>query len=77
MGSLTILVPISAAPPTAANGARKPGILARLLRARAEASERRTLTHLASQSDERLDAMGFSRDDIDALRKGELRLPRR
>jgi hypothetical protein len=48
----------------------------RLIRAREDDAKRIVRAHLAVLDDGRLRSLGFSDDDIGALRAGELRLPR-
>ena len=47
----------------------------RLLLAREQQAKQRVIGHLAAMDDDRLHGLGFSGDDIAALRAGELRLP--
>jgi uncharacterized protein YjiS (DUF1127 family) len=56
----------------------KPGssLVKRLLAARENQAKRRVVGHLAAMDDARLAGLGFTPDDIFALRAGELRLPR-
>jgi hypothetical protein len=51
-------------------------LVERLLAAREDAAKRKVILHLAAMDDARLAGLGFSPDDIAALRAGELRLPR-
>jgi uncharacterized protein YjiS (DUF1127 family) len=53
----------------------QPGLLARLIESQDERARRHTLSFLAARTDQRLKDLGFSADDIRALRNGELRLP--
>jgi hypothetical protein len=57
----------------------KPGLsfVTRLLAAREDQAKRRVLGYLAAMDNARLAGLGFTADDIRALRAGELRLPRR
>jgi hypothetical protein len=50
-------------------------LFARLIEAREEEARRRVRSYLASLDDGRLASLGFTEDDICALRNGELRLP--
>ncbi len=52
------------------------GPVQRLLAAREARARRLVLAQLAAMDDVRLEGLGFSDDDIVALRAGELRLPR-
>ena len=56
----------------------KPGLsfVERLLAARENEARRRVVTHLAAMDDARLQGLGFTADDISALRRGEPRRPR-
>jgi hypothetical protein len=56
----------------------KPGLsfVDRLLAARESEARRRVVTHLAAMDDARLQGLGFSTDDIGALRRGQPRAPR-
>jgi len=53
----------------------EPGLsfLQRLIAAREEEAKRRVVSHLAAMDDGRLAGLGFSPDDIKALRIGKLR----
>lgn len=56
----------------------KPGssLVQRLLAAREDQAKRRVVSYLAAMDDARLAGLGFTPDDVKALRAGELRLPR-
>jgi hypothetical protein len=56
----------------------RPGLsfVGRLLAAREDAAKQRVVAHLAAMDDARLQGLGFSADDIAALRSGKYRLPR-
>jgi len=54
----------------------KPGLFARLIKAREREAARRIHTFLVTQSDERLEDLGYTPEDIVALRGGQVRLPR-
>ena len=53
----------------------KPSLFQRLIKAREEEARRRVRMYLVAMDDERLMSLGFSEDDIRALRSGEARLP--
>lgn len=53
----------------------KPGFWSRFVARRQAQANRTVCAHLAAMGDERLTELGFSADDIRALRTGELRLP--
>lgn len=59
----------------AATSEAKPGFWSRLIEARQAQANRVASVHLAAKGDARLTALGYSKDDIRALRAGELRLP--
>jgi hypothetical protein len=48
----------------------------RLLAARENEAKRRVVNYLAAMDDARLQGLGFTADDIGALRRGEPRRPR-
>jgi hypothetical protein len=56
----------------------KPGLsfVGRLLAARENVARRRVIARLAAMDDARLEGLGFSVEDIAALRAGNLWLPR-
>lgn len=60
----------------AAKPSLQSGFLQRLIRARETEARRRVRVHLAALGDGHLRDLGFSGDDIAALRAGEARLPR-
>ena len=53
----------------------KPGFWSRFIELRQAQANRAICAHLAAMGDEHLTELGFSADDIRALRAGELRLP--
>ena len=53
----------------------KPGFWSRFIARRQAQANRTVCAHLAVLSDAHLTGLGFSADDIRALRAGELRLP--
>lgn len=67
-------------PVDAVASADPPGTLSRLvkrlLEAREDKAKRSVLGHLAAMDDARLAGLGFTAEDIQALRAGELRLRR-
>jgi hypothetical protein len=54
----------------------RPGLVQRLLAARENQPKRHVIARLAAMDDARLKGLGFSADDISALRAGGFRLPR-
>jgi hypothetical protein len=48
----------------------------RLIAARENEAKRRVVGYLAAMDDARLEGIGFTADDIKALRSGQMRLPR-
>lgn len=54
----------------------RPSLFARLIKAREREATRRIHSFLITQSDERLRELGYTSDDIAALRAGEIRMPR-
>jgi hypothetical protein len=62
------------AAPTGASGP-KLGVFQRLIRMREREALRQILAFLASKSDERLADMGYTAEDIEALRRGKLHFP--
>lgn len=54
----------------------QPGFLSRLIKSREDRAKHVVLRHLATMDDARLGRLGFTNQDISALRAGELRLPR-
>jgi hypothetical protein len=55
---------------------RKPSLFQRLIMAREKEAARRVHSFLLAQSDEHLQDLGYTPEDIAALRDGQLRLPR-
>ena len=55
---------------------KPPSLMARLTAAREAQAKRRVLDFLSAMDDAHLQRLGFSTDDITALRNGKLRLPR-
>lgn len=53
----------------------KPSLWRRLIAAREEQAKRRAVTYLAWMDDERLESLGFTAENIRALRNGRLGLP--
>ena len=53
----------------------KPGFWSRFVESRQARVNRRVSTHLAAMGDRRLTELGFSKDDIRALRTGVISLP--
>lgn len=53
-----------------------PSLMARLTAAREAQAKHRVLGILSAMDDARLQSLGFSADDITALRNGKLQLPR-
>jgi hypothetical protein len=72
----TLAVPAAGALASAVESEGRTGLLWRLLAAREDRARRFVLARLAAMDDARLGRLGFSDDDIAALRAGELRLPR-
>lgn len=60
---------------TAAESKPRPSLFARLIRSREREATRRVHSFLIVQSDERLKDLGYSFEDIAALRAGEIRTP--
>jgi uncharacterized protein YjiS (DUF1127 family) len=54
----------------------KPSLFQRLIKAREREATRRVHTFLLTLSDERLRDLGYTREDIAALRDGQVRMPR-
>jgi len=54
----------------------KPGLFQRLIAAREDQAKRRVLGYLTAMDDRQLTSLGFAAEDIQALRNGELRLPK-
>ena len=54
----------------------RPSLFARLLKSREREAARRVHSFLMAQPDERLKDLGYSPEDIAALRAGESRMPR-
>lgn len=52
------------------------GLVQRLIQAREDQAKRRVLGYLNAMDDQQLTSLGFTAEDIEALRQGELRLPR-
>ena len=61
-------------PSAAASPPTSPGLFARLVHQREVRARREIVSYLMSQSDDRLAGLGFSSDDIHALREGNLRV---
>jgi hypothetical protein len=74
MSTLALWSADSASPAIASNP--KPSFFARLIKAREREAARRIHSFLITQSDERLAELGYTREDIVALRDGQVRLPR-
>jgi uncharacterized protein YjiS (DUF1127 family) len=53
----------------------KAGFWSRFIAARQARANRRVCAHLVAMGEERLTELGFSKDDIRALRAGVIRLP--
>jgi hypothetical protein len=66
---LETIAPSTAVPPPS------PGLFAQLIQSREAQARLQVLSHLMSQSDERLVRLGFSAQDVRDLRDGNLRLP--
>ena len=76
MSTLALLAPLSAGPAATERPAKAvKGLFRRLLAAREAEARQRTVLYLAWQPEDRLTALGYTADDIAALRKGEFRLP--
>jgi hypothetical protein len=75
MSTLALLGTAAAVPLGERQTKSRPSLFKRLLAAREAEARRRTRSYLAGQSSERLAALGFTADDLAALRKGESRLP--
>jgi hypothetical protein len=54
----------------------RPSLFARLIKSREREATRRIHSFLITQSDERLKDLGYTSEDIAALRAGEVRMPR-
>ncbi len=54
----------------------KPTLFQRLVKARQKDAMRRIHTFLITQSDERLEDLGYTSEDIADLRQGKIRMPR-
>ena len=52
------------------------GLIQRLIEAREVQAKRRVLGYLTAMDDQQLTGLGFTAEDIEALRQGELRLPK-
>jgi hypothetical protein len=52
------------------------GLVQRLIQVREDQAKRRVLGYLTPMDDQRLTSLGFTAEDIEALRQGELRLPK-
>ena len=72
----TLALGLADALASAAQPKPKPSLLQRLIAAREEQVNRQVLHYLASMDDQRLTALGFAAEDIQALRNGELKLPK-
>lgn len=53
----------------------KSGLMRRLIKAREAEARRRVRMYLVAMDDERLMSLGFTEEDIRALRRGEARAP--
>ena len=73
MSTLTMRLEDIASP--AANPSPSISLFTRLIRARETSAKRQVAAYLASQSDERLAALGFDADDIASTRAGKLHIP--
>jgi hypothetical protein len=73
MSTLTMRLEDIASP--AANPSPSTGLFTRLIRARETSANRRVVAYLASQSDERLAALGVDANDIASIRAGKLHIP--
>ena len=73
MNTLTMRLEDIASP--AANPSPSTSLFTRLIRARGTSANRRVAAYLASQSDERLVALGFDADAIASIRAGKLPIP--
>lgn len=72
----TLAVRLADAFASAAEPKPKVSLVGRLIAAREEQAKRRVLGYLASMDGERLKDLGFTAEDIQALRNGELRSPK-
>jgi hypothetical protein len=54
----------------------RPGLFERLIKARERQATRHVYSYLNLQSDERLKDLGYTSEEIAALRAGEVRIPR-
>ena len=70
----TLTIPLGNIAPSAAAAPASPGLFARLIQGRETRARREIVSYLMSQSDDRLAGLGFSSDDIRALREGNLRV---
>ena len=73
MSTLTMRLEDVASP--TANASPSTGLFTRLIRARETSANRRAVSYLASQSNERLAALGFDADGIATIRAGKLAIP--
>ena len=72
----TLALGLADALASAAEPKPKPSLFERLIAAREDQARRRGVSYLAWMDDERLKGLGFTAEDIEALRTGELRLPK-
>ncbi len=73
MSTLTMRLEDFASP--AANPSPSTGLFTRLTRARETSANRQVAAYLATQSDERLGALGFDANAIASIRAGKLPIP--
>ena len=72
----TLALGLADALASAAEPKPKSGLLQRLFAARQDQAKRRVLGYLTAMNDRQLTSLGFTAEDIEALRHGELRLPK-
>lgn len=72
----TLALGLADALASAAEPKPKSGLFKHLIAARENQARRRAVSYLAWMDDERLKGLGFTAEDIEALRTGELRLPK-
>jgi hypothetical protein len=75
MSTLALLGTAAAVPLGERQAKSRDSSFKRLLTAREAEARQRTRGYLAGQSNERLAGLGFTADDIAALRKGAFQLP--
>jgi len=73
MSTLTMRLEDIASP--TANASPSTGLFTGLIRGRETSASRRVVAHLATQSDERLAALGFDAGGIASIRAGKLHIP--